>query len=104
MAGHGHSPLKALLAPVVAAFDALLGKMGGDVGRCLLVAARGCLPAFLCGVKHDCLIAGVVLRDDRAWVLECASKEVTMSALPRCLHAMFRQCACATLASLAVNL
>jgi predicted flavoprotein YhiN len=35
----GCGPLKAVLVPLFAAFDALLGAMGGDVRRCLPIAA-----------------------------------------------------------------
>jgi hypothetical protein len=45
MAGHGHGPYRALLAPLVAAFDVVLGAVSGSVGWCLLVAARGCYSA-----------------------------------------------------------
>jgi hypothetical protein len=37
--GRGRSPLKALFAPLVAAFDALLGVMNGNIERCPLVIA-----------------------------------------------------------------
>jgi hypothetical protein len=40
VASHSRSPLKALLVPLVVAFDALLGTVSGDIGLCLLVAAR----------------------------------------------------------------
>jgi hypothetical protein len=63
-AGHGHSLLKALLAPLIAAFDALLGAVCGDVGQCLLVAAQCCLTASLCRAKHDYLVAGGLLGGD----------------------------------------
>jgi hypothetical protein len=32
MAGHGRGPLRALLAPLVAAFDAVLSTVSGDIG------------------------------------------------------------------------
>jgi hypothetical protein len=32
MAGHGRGPLRALLAPLVAAFDAILSTVSGDIG------------------------------------------------------------------------
>jgi hypothetical protein len=104
MAGRGHSPLKALLVPLVGAFYTLLGAVGGDIGWRLLLAARGCLPASLCGAKHDRLVAGSALGGDAMRLLEHASEEVAMSALSRALRAMFGQRACATLTSLAVNL
>jgi hypothetical protein len=71
--------LKALLAPLVAAFDALLRAMSGDVRWCLLVTAWGHLPACLCGVEHDCLIAGGVQVGDAMRLLELASEEVALS-------------------------
>jgi hypothetical protein len=46
--GHGHRPLKALFARLVAAFYALLGTMSGDVGQRLLVTALHRFPASLC--------------------------------------------------------
>jgi hypothetical protein len=70
MAGRGCSPLKALFVPLFAAFDALLGALGGDIRQCLLVAARGHLPASRCGAKRDRLIAGGALGGDAAQLLE----------------------------------
>jgi hypothetical protein len=64
----------------------------------------GHLPASLCREKHDRLIVGGVLGSNAAWLLEHASEEVVMSALPWALRAAFEQCACAPLASLALNL
>jgi hypothetical protein len=32
VAGHAHSPLKAMFAPLIATFDTLLGAVSGDVG------------------------------------------------------------------------
>jgi hypothetical protein len=61
VAGHGHGPLKALLAPLIFNFDALLGTVSGDVGRCLPVAARRHLTTSPCWVKHDRLIASGAL-------------------------------------------
>jgi hypothetical protein len=58
MTGHGYSPLKTLLAPLIAAF---LGVVSGDVGRCPLIAARCRLPASWWRAKHDYLIAGGAL-------------------------------------------
>jgi hypothetical protein len=64
MAGHG--PLRALLVPLVAAPDALLGTMSGDIGRCLLVATRGRLPACLCRAEHNRLVAGGAMGGEAA--------------------------------------
>jgi hypothetical protein len=103
-AGHGHSPLKVLFMPLVAAFDALLGAVSGYIGRCFLDAARCQLPASSCRAKHGHLTAAGALGGDAAWLLKRAPEEVIMSALPRALHVAFEQRAHATLASLAVNL
>jgi hypothetical protein len=84
--GRGHGPLKALLAPLFATFAALLGAMGGDVGRRLPVATRGHLPASLGRAEHDHLIAGGVLGGDATWLLERVPKEVATSVLPRALR------------------
>jgi hypothetical protein len=43
--GHGHSPLRMLLASPVAALGAFPGAMDGDVRRCLLAVAWGRFPA-----------------------------------------------------------
>jgi hypothetical protein len=83
---HGRGPLKVLLAPVLATFDVFLGVVSGDVGRCLLVATRGCLPASLGRAKHDHLIAGGVLGGDAARLFKRSPEEVAMSALPWALH------------------
>jgi hypothetical protein len=65
-AGHGHSPLKALFAPLVAAFDTLL-----------------------CRVKHGRLVASGVLGGNATWLLKRAPEKVIMSALPRALHVVW---------------
>jgi hypothetical protein len=49
----------------------------------LLVTAWGCLPTHRCGVVHDRLIVDGVLGDDLTRLLERASKEATLFALPR---------------------
>jgi hypothetical protein len=104
MAGRGHGPLRALLVPLVAALDTLLGIVSTDIERCLHVAARGGLPASLCWVKHDHLIDGGALGGDAARLLERAPEEVAMSILSRALCATFRWCARSFLAGLVVNL
>jgi hypothetical protein len=90
-AGHGRSPLKVLLAPLVAAFNALLGTVSGDVGWCFFVVARRLLPASLCRAKHDRLVAGCALGGDAMRLLERARKEVAMSILSRALCMVFGQ-------------
>jgi hypothetical protein len=103
-ASRGRSPLKALLAPLVAAFDTLLGTVHGDVGRCLPVAARCRLPASLCRAKRDYLIVGGALGGDAVWLLKHVPEEVAMFALPQALCMVLRQSAYAALAISAVNL
>jgi hypothetical protein len=103
-ADRGHSLLKALLAPLVTAFDALLGTVSGDVGHRLLIAAQCYLPTSLCRPKHDHLVAGGALGGDAAQLLEHALEEVTIFILSRALCAVFGQCARAILMSLVVNL
>jgi hypothetical protein len=104
VAGHGRSPLKVLFASLVAAFDALLGAMSGNIGWCLLVIARCHLPASLCKAKHGCLKAGGALGGDAARLLKCAPEEVIMSALSWALRTAFGQRSHATLVSLVANL
>jgi hypothetical protein len=77
--GHGHGPLKVLLALLFAAFDALLGAVGGDVRRRLPVAAQGYLPASLGRAEHDHLVAGGVLGGDVVQLLDHVPAEVAMS-------------------------
>jgi hypothetical protein len=103
-AGHDCSPLKVLLATLIASIDALLGAVHGDIRRRLLVTARCRLPASLCRVKHDRLIVGGVLGGDAARLLKHVLEEVAMSALLWVLCAALRQRTHAALASLAVNL
>jgi hypothetical protein len=69
MAGHGHSPYRALLTPLVAAIDAILGAISNNVRRCLLVPAQGRFPAPLCRAVHDHLVVGGVLSGDVARLL-----------------------------------
>jgi hypothetical protein len=59
--GRGRGPLKVLLASLFASIGALLGAVGSDVGRCLPIIARGCLPASLGGAKHDHVVVGGAL-------------------------------------------
>jgi hypothetical protein len=104
IAGRGHGPLRVLLAPLVAAFDALLGTVSSGIGRRLLVSAWGRFPAYLCEAGHDHLVPGGVLGGDATWLLERASKEFALFPLPRALLAATGQCAGAVLVSLAVSL
>jgi hypothetical protein len=102
--GCGHDPLKALLAPPLATFGALLGVTGGNVRRRLPITARGRLPASLGGVKHDYLVAGDTLGGNVVRLLERVPEEVTMSTLPRARCAVLNQRAHAVSTSLAVSL
>jgi hypothetical protein len=92
--------LKALLAPLFAAFDALLGAVGSDVRWHHPTTARGHLSTSLGRVEHDCLIAGGALGGDVALLLKHVPEEVSMFALSWALRAVLRQCARATLVSL----
>jgi hypothetical protein len=99
-AGHGRSPLKALLAPLIAAFDILVDTVSSDIGRCLLVTARCRLLASLYRVKHDRIIGGVLLGLGATQLPERASEEGIMFVLPQALSAVLRQHARATQVSL----
>jgi hypothetical protein len=87
----GHGPLKALLAPLSAASDALLGAVGGNVRWCLPVVAWGHHPTSLAGAKHDCLVTGSALVEDAAWLLERVPKEVATSTLLQALRMVLGQ-------------
>jgi hypothetical protein len=65
--------------------------VSADVGRCLLAATWGHFPVRLCGVVHGRLVAGGVLGGDAEQLLERASKEVTLFALPWALLAVSGQ-------------
>jgi hypothetical protein len=93
--GHGCGPLEVLFSPLATAFD---------VGRRLLVTARGRLLASLCRAKHDRLVSSSTLGGDALRLLKCAPEGVCMSTLPRALHAALRKHALATLVSLAVSM
>jgi hypothetical protein len=77
---HGHGPLRALLVPLLAALDALLSTVYGDLRRRLLIVVRGHLPGSLRMVKHNCLIASGVLGGDVSQLLKCVPKKVPMIA------------------------
>jgi hypothetical protein len=104
MVSHGCSPLKALFAPLVAAFDALLSTVSSDVGRHLLITSWCHHPTSPCGVKHGRLVVGGALGGDVMRLLKHTTEEVFMSTMSRALRAVFGQHAHATLASLAVIL
>jgi hypothetical protein len=80
---HGHGSLEALLMPLFATHDALPTAVDGDVRRCSLGAAWGCLPASLGLAEHDTLIAGGVLGCDVVWLLKRATEKVAKLALER---------------------
>jgi hypothetical protein len=75
--GCGRSPYMALLALLVTAFDAIWGMVSGIVGRCLLLAAWGHLPAHLCGAVCSRLVVDGVLGGDTTQILERVSWYVT---------------------------
>jgi hypothetical protein len=100
----GCSPNRVLLAPLVAAFNAHLGAVSDDIRWRLHVTAWGHLPARLCGVEHDCLVADGVLGGDAARLLKRASDEVAMFALPPAQLMATGQHAWVALVSLATNL
>jgi hypothetical protein len=104
MAGRGHSPLKALFAPLVATFDGLLGPVSANIGQCLLVTAWCRHPTSLSMVKHGHLVASGALGGDVVQLLKRAPKEVIMFVVSWALCVLFGQCARATLVCLAVNL
>jgi hypothetical protein len=79
----GRNPLRALLASLLVALDALLSAVYGDVRWCLLITARGRLSTSLGLVKHDRLVASGVLGGDVIWLLECVPEKVTTLALER---------------------
>jgi hypothetical protein len=83
-AGRGRSrgPQGALPVSLVAVSDVALGVANCIIGWRLLVAARGCLPACLCGAVHDHLIVGGVLGGSALWLPERAPKEVARFASP----------------------
>jgi hypothetical protein len=57
----------------------------------------------MCGVEHDCLVAGCVLGGDAMRLLERASEEVALFALSRALLTTTGQHAWVALMSLAMN-
>jgi hypothetical protein len=79
--GRGHGPLKALLAPLLAALDTLLSTANGDIERHLLATAWGRLPASLGKTKFGRLVAGGVLGGDAAQILSGVTKNVIVFAL-----------------------
>jgi hypothetical protein len=66
MASHGHRPLKALLASLVATFNALLAPVSGDVRRRLCVTTQGHHPTSLCREEDDRLVTSSVRGGDVA--------------------------------------
>jgi hypothetical protein len=72
--------------------------VGGVIGWCLLIAARGHPPACLCRAVHYHLIVGGVLGGDATWLLKHALEEVVLSALPWTLPTLIGHRAWAILA------
>jgi hypothetical protein len=66
----------------------------GNVEKCLLVAAWGCLPAPLGGTMFGRLIAGGIRGGDAVHLLGGVPENVVVLALVRVLHAAFgsREC------------
>jgi hypothetical protein len=93
VASRGRGAYRALLALLVTTSGAILGAVSGIIERCLLIATWGHLPAHLCGAVCGHLVAGGMPGGDAVWILECAPKEVALSALPRALLVATRQCA-----------
>jgi hypothetical protein len=87
--GHGHVPLRALLAPLLAALEALLGAVDGDVGQHILAIAWGRLPASLGMTKFSRLVAGGVLGGDTAQLLNGVPENVDVFALTWVSRAAF---------------
>jgi hypothetical protein len=96
--------LKALLAPLLVAFGALLSAVGDDVRWCLPVTARGDLLAYLGRAKHDCLIASGALGDDVTRLLKRVPEEVAMFTLLWARCAALGRRSCTIMASSAVSL
>jgi hypothetical protein len=65
--------------PLVTTSDAVQGVVSYIIGRCLLVAAWGHLPARLCRAVCGHLIVGGDLGHYTARLLKCAPEEVVMS-------------------------
>jgi hypothetical protein len=83
----------ALLASLIAVPDATLDAPSCIVERCLLATARGHLPACRSGAVHDRLIVNGVLGDDIVRLVERASEEAAVFALPQALFTATGQCA-----------
>jgi hypothetical protein len=79
-------PLRVLLVPLFATFDALLGAVSGEVVQRFPVTMWGPLPASLGGAKHDHLVAGGAWGGDAVRLLKRVPEEVATSALPQALR------------------
>jgi hypothetical protein len=85
--GHSCGPLRVLLSPLLAA---LLGVVDGNVGRCLLAAAWGHLPASLGRTMFSHHIAGGILGGDAAWILDDVPESIVVFSLAWIPHMAFR--------------
>jgi hypothetical protein len=83
MVGRGRRPLGTLLAPLLAALSALLGAFDGHIKRHLLVAAWGCLPVSLGGIKFGGLHASGIRGGNAAQLLDGVPKNVVVSTVAR---------------------
>jgi hypothetical protein len=72
-----------MLALLIIAPDAVLDAASCIIGWHHLVATGRRLLARQCGVVYDRLVVDGVLNDGIAWLLERASKEAALFALPR---------------------
>jgi hypothetical protein len=75
--GHGHNPLRTLLAPLLATLGALLGIVDDDVEWHLFTTARGHHPTTWGRAKFDRLIVGGILGGDAAELLSAIPENVT---------------------------
>jgi hypothetical protein len=89
---------------LVAAFDTVLGAARDIIRRRLLIIGQGHLPTCLHRAVHDHLIVGGVLGGDVVQLLECAPKEVALSALLQTLSIVIGQRTWAVLLRLAMSL
>jgi hypothetical protein len=82
-------PLKVVLAPLLAAHDALPHTVDGNVRRWLLAAAWGHLLASLGKAEFGRLIAGGEMGGDVAWLLDGLPKNVVVFTLVWVLCVVF---------------
>jgi hypothetical protein len=88
----GRSPLRTLLAPPLAAVDALPRTLDGDVRRYLPAVAWGHLPTSWKKTESGCLTTGGILGGDAAYLLGGLLENVTVLALAWVPCVAFRSC------------